>query len=66
MYTHHNDDYILEKMIDICTGEDAIIFLVQEYKLLCRELLVCRDDITDTIVNFMALCNRYSMYIASA
>ena len=48
--------------MDVCTNEELIIFLVQDYEKYCIELSVCGDEITVTISNYLKLCLDYKVY----
>ena len=56
MDTQHKVVYSLEELNDVCTSEETVIFLVQDYEKYCTQLSVCGDEITVTISNFMNLC----------
>ena len=54
--SHHKVSYLLEELMDVCTNNDARMFLVQDYESYCIELSVCGAEITETIENYMHLC----------
>ena len=51
--------------MNICIDSNVIVFLVQDYEIFCRELAVCGDEITETIMSYMFLCNEYTIYTTS-
>ena len=59
MDTQHKDCYTLDKLMDVCSNEESIVFLAQDYEKFCIELSVCGDEITQTISHYLNLCLDY-------
>lgn len=48
-------------MDDVCTNEETIKNLVKDYVKYCIELLVCGDEITETMSNYLSMHFDYKM-----
>ena len=55
-------EYSLNELVQCCTEEERIIFLIHDYQSFCNDLLLSNDEITVTICNFMNTANDFALY----